>query len=77
MKPWSTSEIRYLEQHAHEGVKAIAFALGRSSKAVESQASRIRAFTPSSLAVPTVRDADAQATFRAYGLVQRMHQARA
>lgn len=40
MRPWSTSEIRYLEQHAHEGVKAIAFALGRSSKAVESQASR-------------------------------------
>lgn len=32
MKPWSTSEIRYLEHHAHEGVKAIAFTLGRSLK---------------------------------------------
>ncbi len=35
---WTTQEIKYLEEHAHEGVGAIAAALGRSRNAVETQA---------------------------------------
>lgn len=37
---WSTREIRYLEEHAHEGARAIAFALGRSTESVKQQAKR-------------------------------------
>ena len=35
---WTTREIRYLEDHAHEGAPAIAKALGRSTEAVRQQA---------------------------------------
>ena len=35
---WTTHEIRYLEDHAHEGVAAIATALGRSTESVKQQA---------------------------------------
>lgn len=35
---WNTSEIRYLEEHAHEGASAIAAALGRSTESVKQQA---------------------------------------
>lgn len=37
---WTTREIRYLEDHAEDGAKAIAEALGRSVRSVESQARR-------------------------------------
>lgn len=35
---WTSREIRYLEEHAHEGAKAIASALGRSTESVKQQA---------------------------------------
>lgn len=35
---WTTAEIRYLEDHAQEGVAAIALALGRSAESVRQQA---------------------------------------
>ena len=38
MRQWSTRELRYLEEHAGEGVAAIAKALGRSVDSVEWQA---------------------------------------
>ena len=37
---WTTAEIRYLEDHAHEGAEAVAEALGRSVGSVRVQASR-------------------------------------
>lgn len=38
-KPWSGREVRYLEEHAHEGAVEVSKALGRSPKAVRMQAS--------------------------------------
>lgn len=38
MKRWTTREIRYLEEHANEGAKAIAEALNRSVESVKWQA---------------------------------------
>ena len=40
MRQWSTRELKYLEEHAGEGAKAIAKALGRSTNSVEWQASQ-------------------------------------
>ena len=40
MKRWTSRDIRYLEEHAHEGAAAIATALGRSTESVKWQASR-------------------------------------
>lgn len=37
---WTSSEVRYLEDHAGEGAEAIAKALGKTVYAVESQAKR-------------------------------------
>lgn len=37
---WTTREIKYLEDHADDGATAIADALGRSVRSVESQARR-------------------------------------
>lgn len=37
---WSMHEIRYLEAHCHDGAKAIARFLGRSTESVKSQAKR-------------------------------------
>lgn len=37
---WTTREIKYLEEHAGDGAAAIAAALGRSVRSVESQARR-------------------------------------
>lgn len=37
---WSSREIAYLEDHAHEGAETIALALGRSVTSVQWQASR-------------------------------------
>lgn len=37
---WTTEEIRYLEEHAHEGTVAVGKALGRSPGSVQIQASR-------------------------------------
>lgn len=39
-KPWTSREISYLEDHAGDGAKAIAEALGRSVASVKHQASR-------------------------------------
>ena len=39
-KPWTTSDMRYLEQHAHEGATAVAKQLGRTPEAVRIQACR-------------------------------------
>ena len=38
MRQWSTRELKYLEEHAGEGAKAIAKALGRSVDSVKWQA---------------------------------------
>lgn len=38
MRPWSTREIRYLKEHASDGAKEIAKALGRTTEAVKLQA---------------------------------------
>ncbi len=35
---WTSRDIRYLEEHAHEGAEAIATALGRSTESVKQQA---------------------------------------
>lgn len=40
MKQWSTRELRYLEEHAGDGARQIAKALGRSTDAVKWQARR-------------------------------------
>ena len=40
MTPWNTAEIRYLEEHAADGVEAVAEALGRSAESVKQQAKR-------------------------------------
>ena len=40
MKRWTSRDIHYLEEHAHEGAKEIATALGRSAESVKWQASR-------------------------------------
>lgn len=40
MRQWSTRELKYLEEHAGEGAKAIAKALGRSEDSVKWQAQR-------------------------------------
>lgn len=40
MKPWTSKEIAYLEEHACDGAEAIAEELGRSVSSVEVQASR-------------------------------------
>lgn len=40
MKHWNTGEIRYLEDHAHEGAEAVAKALNRSVESVQWQASQ-------------------------------------
>lgn len=40
MRQWSTHELMYLEEHAGEGAKAIAKALGRSEDSVKWQAQR-------------------------------------
>lgn len=40
MRQWSTHELKYLEEHAGEGAKAIAKALGRSVDSVKWQAQR-------------------------------------
>lgn len=40
MRLWSTREIRYLREHAGDGAKEIAKALGRSTDAVKWQARR-------------------------------------
>ncbi len=40
MKPWTTGEIRYLEEHAGDGAEAVAEALGRTVKSVQVQAQR-------------------------------------
>lgn len=37
---WTSSEVRYLEEHAGDGAEAIAKALGKSVKAVKNQAMR-------------------------------------
>lgn len=37
---WTSSEVRYLEEHAGDGAVAIAEALGKSVKAVKNQAMR-------------------------------------
>lgn len=38
VRPWSTREIRYLREHAGDGAKEIAKALGRTTEAVKLQA---------------------------------------
>lgn len=40
MRPWSTRELKYLEEHAGKGAGAVAKALGRSVDSVEWQARR-------------------------------------
>ena len=35
MRQWSTRELKYLEEHAGEGARAVAKALGRSTNSVE------------------------------------------
>lgn len=42
MRRWTTGEVRYLDEHAHEGAAAIARALGRSVYSVQQQASTYR-----------------------------------
>ena len=37
---WTSSEVRYLEEHAGDGAVAIAEALGKTARAVEVQASK-------------------------------------
>lgn len=40
VRPWSTREIRYLREHAGDGAKEIAKALGRTTEAVKLQAGK-------------------------------------
>lgn len=37
---WTSRDVRYMEEHAHEGAKAVAEALGMSVRSVQSQALR-------------------------------------
>lgn len=37
-RPWTSREVRYLEEHAHEGAAEVARALGRTPPAVKFQA---------------------------------------
>ena len=41
MRPWTSGEVRYLEEHAGDGARQIAKALMRSEEAVKAQAKRL------------------------------------
>lgn len=58
MRQWSTHELMYLEEHAGEGAKAIAKALGRSEDSVKWQAQRCGLSLRKRSPVPQLRQMD-------------------
>ncbi len=74
MRQWSTQELKYLEEHAGEGAKAIAKALGRSIDSVKWQAQRCGLSLRKRSQCSHCGQMDVQAAQQDQRLVHRVHE---